>query len=501
MRYQHWHIADGFSSTVRPAISGPSGAVSAAHPLAVSAGQDALAQGGNAVDAAIAAQAVLCVVAPDACGVGGDQFALVADATEIHAISGAGATPRQALKHADEGANSITVPGLAGAWAEMHTRWGSLPFSTILARAIRLAEEGIVLPCALEQTVVAHDARLRRNGAGDWQLVGLPSGQLFVQPALAALLRQFAAQGPQCFYGGNIAASIARRIATYGGAMDVKDMAAHTTHVTRPLSVTLGRDTPQATKVFVQPPPTQGILLGMALRNFTRWTPHDDLQADHIAVELTEASFAYRDRASEGQDLLDVMLEVDPARASRRGGPRAYLHTAGVSVADRSGMVVSSLISVFDDFGSCIFVPELGIVLNNRAGGFTSGTNAWAPGRVPVHTLAPAIVQSGWGTMALATPGADGQVQTLLQVIDRILRRREDIAAAIAAPRWRSEGGKLLIEQGHPSAEGLQALGHDVALRPAGALCFGAVACAGVEAGGEPFAVSDWRRNNWAGVV
>lgn len=496
MAYGHWHIADGFSSSVRPVISGPWGAVSAAHPLAVSAGQDVLARGGSAVDAAIAAQAVLCVVAPDACGIGGDLFALVADGAQTHAISGAGVLPHKATGCADEGATSITVPGLAGAWARMHTRWGKLPFSVLMDKAIHLAEEGIHLSFALEQVVRTHTHRLQRNGAGAWSLVGLKAGELFVQPELAALLRCFVTDGPDCFYTGDIAASLVRRVREYGGALDMQDLAEHQTDVTQPLAVALG-----AATVFVQPPPTQGVLLGMALKNFGQCSPQSDVQADHLAVELTEAAFAYRDRAAEGAALLDVPLPVDPDHAARRGGPRGYLHTAGVSVSDRHGMVVSSLVSVFDDFGSGLLIPDLGITLNNRAGGFTSGPNAWAAGSRPVHTLAPALLRSAGGVMALATPGADGQVQTLLQVIDRIMRRGEDIASAIAAPRWRSEGGKLLMERGHPSEVGLRVMGHDIEERAAGALCFGAVACAGVDAGGEPFTVSDWRRNSWAGVV
>ena len=102
--------------------------------------------------------------------------------------------------------------------------------------------------------------------------------------------------------------------------------------------------------------------------------------------------------------------------------------------------------SVFDDFGSCVFVPELGFTLNNRAGGFTEGANAAAPGKRPVHTLAPAMVTTSQGVFALATPGADGQVQTLLQVLVAIHREQLDLARAIARPRWRSEDGALLIE-------------------------------------------------------
>jgi gamma-glutamyltranspeptidase/glutathione hydrolase len=163
-------------------------------------------------------------------------------------------------------------------------------------------------------------------------------------------------------------------------------------------------------------------------------------------------------------------------------------------------MVISSLVSVFDDFGSCVFVPELGITLNNRAGGFTAGANAAAPGKRPVHTLAPALLSSPEGTLALATPGADGQVQTLLQVLLGLECDGLDLAAAIARPRWRSENGMLLIEERHPCREALAALGHRIVSCPDGDVRFGAVVSAGF-IHGEPVGAADWRRETAVGVV
>jgi len=155
---------------------------------------------------------------------------------------------------------------------------------------------------------------------------------------------------------------------------------------------------------------------------------------------------------------------------------------------------------VFDDFGSCVYVPELGITLNNRAGGFTTGANAAAPGKRPVHTLAPALLTTAQGPLALATPGADGQVQTLLQVIVAIQREGIDLAKAIARPRWRSENGRLLIEQSHPARESLDALGHRLEPLRDGEVRFGAVVSAGY-IDEEPIATADWRRDTCAGVT
>jgi gamma-glutamyltranspeptidase/glutathione hydrolase len=162
--------------------------------------------------------------------------------------------------------------------------------------------------------------------------------------------------------------------------------------------------------------------------------------------------------------------------------------------------VISSLVSVFDDFGSCVFVPDLGITMNNRAGGFTEGANAAAPGKRPVHTLAPAMLSTPQGVLALATPGADGQVQTLLQVLVAIHREGVDLAQAIARPRWRSENSELLIEQSHAAIDRLTALGHRVIPLADGEVRFGAVVCAGW-IDDQPVAVADWRRETAAGTV
>jgi gamma-glutamyltranspeptidase/glutathione hydrolase len=215
---------------------------------------------------------------------------------------------------------------------------------------------------------------------------------------------------------------------------------------------------------------------------------------------LTNAAFAHRDEVAAGSALLARELPIDLERAANRGGPRAYLHTAGVACADAQGMVVSSLVSVFDDFGSAVFVPQLGITLNNRAGGFTAGDNQAAPGKRPVHTLAPAMLRLPLGMLALATPGADGQVQTLLQVLMALHGGESDLATAIAKPRWRSENGGLLIEASHPHVQALRTLGHRITPCTDGDSRFGAVVCAGFLAA-QTVAAADWRRQTAAGIV
>lgn len=477
-------------------LSGRLGAVSAAHPLAVAAGQEMLVAGGTAADAAIAAQAVLCVVMPNACGLGGDMLALVhRPHAPIVAVNGIGAAPSRLLNVSDDGPNSITVPGIVDAWCELSTRAGRLPLPQVLLPALRLAREGMRVSSTLASALLAHRNRLQQGGAQSWIMFDSAVGALVQQPQLASLLELIGTHGRDAFYLGACATAIARAVQTLGGTLSETDLAAHATVIAKPIETNWNKAC-----LAMQPPMTQGVLLNMAVQALSRLNDFPPELSDHVAIELTEAAFAFRSDVAQGEALLAHELFVNFAKASRRGGPRAYLHTAGVATADAHGMIVSSLVSVFDDFGSCVFVPELGITLNNRAGGFTTGANSAAPGKRPVHTLAPALLATEYGVLALATPGADGQVQTLLQVLIAIQREGLDLAQAIARPRWRSENDKLLIECSHPGIESLRVLGHDVATLPDGAMRFGAVVCAGF-VNEQPIAAADWRRETAAGVA
>lgn len=485
-----------FSSVPRPAVAGRLGAVSAAHPLAAAAGQRLLAEGGNAVDALIAAQAVLAVVSPDACGLGGDGFVLLRrPGAPVLAFNGAGPSARAATRAATTGGAAVTVPGLVDLWDRLAAAACRLGLARALRPAIEIAQEGVRADADLLAARDKQRPRLQAGGADSWDLLRLAPGDRFVQPALARLLARIGADGRRAFYEGEIAAAIARAVQATGGALDEGDLAPPVAEVKPPLSLPLGDRV-----LHVQPPQSQGVLLLMALNGFLKGGHRAGPNLAHLGVELTQAAFAFRDDAARGETLLSEPLAVDPDRAQRRGGPRAYLHTAGVAVADAEGTVASSLVSVFDDFGSAVFVPEGGFTLTNRAGGFTGGANAFAPAKRPVHTLAPALLETPEGATALSTPGADGQVQTLLQVILDWAVAGRDLAKAVDAPRWRSEDGRLLVESGHPARDDLLARGHEVVDIPAGDVRFGAVTAAGVQ-DGAPWALPDWRRTTWAGVA
>ncbi|MBI1384990.1 MAG: gamma-glutamyltransferase [Rhizobiales bacterium] len=479
------------NDAIRPLTFGRDGAVSAAHPSAVEAGLAVLARGGNACDAMIAAQAALAVVAPSSCGLGGDLLALVRTPTgDVTAINGTGraASAPRFTDVADDG-RAVTVPGLVAGWQEASRRFGRLDLGGALEPAIALARHGCELARDVTRAVRDQEARLARGGAADWSVARQArSGMKLPQPELADLLAAIAHEGADAFYRGAMAEAIAAAVARTGGMLTADDLARHETAVLDPITVPW-----RGGHVHVQPPMTQGVLLAMCLAALERMDVAGAASLDHLCVELTEASFQFRDRAAEGVALLDERLDVDPQRAMLRGGPRAYLHTAGVASADADGMVCSSLISVFDDFGSAILVPEGGFTLNNRAQGFTVAPNAPRPGARPVHTLAPAMWVEAGRVTALATPGADGQIQTLLQILARSAHSGLALADSIAAPRWRSEGGSLLVERDHPEVGGLTAAGHRVALRESGDMCFGGVVAAGYE-NKNPFATSDWRR-------
>lgn len=477
-------------------IIGIVGAVSAGNPLAASAAGATLAAGGNALDAAITAQAVICVTMPQAAGLGGDMLALVHLDGTTTAFNGTGLSPAiQPNTYETDGGSSAVVPGIVDAWMIAHRDFGHLPLPQVLAPAIRIAAEGFPLDAALARTVVDQRERITRFGAAQWALLGLEEGDMWCQPELAELLSAISDQGRSAFYAGAAASAIAAAAAAHGGTLSTADLDTHTTEVLPPVHTAWAGG-----RLNVQPPSTQGTILAMAAQWLDQSEGVTAANLQHVLVEVTEAAFAHRDSAGRGDALLAEALYVDLERAQHRGGPRAYLHTAGVAVADSNGMVVSSLVSVFDDFGSGVFVPELGLVLNNRAGGFTSGENSPGPSKRPIHTLAPALLEQENGdVLALATPGADGQVQTLLQVLARMRFTDEPLDAAIAAPRWRSQNGELLIEAGHASSEDLAQRGHRIAERRSGDDLFGAVVAAGTSRG-LPYAASDWRRNTTTGA-
>jgi len=489
----------------RPVARGAHGAAACGHRLAATAAVEIFRCGGNALDAAIAAAASLCVLLPESCGLGGDALFMVRDAFgHVEAYNGTGLSPA----HFDgivpsDGAGTATVPGLVAALEDAHARYGSLPFGDLMAPAVRLALDGFPASESLTQALERQSARLDR-GASDWDVAraSVAPGVVVRQPSLGRMLERIGVEGSAAFYTGATAEAIERAVSGEHGALSAQDLLEHRTVQRAPLSQSF-----RGAIVHAQPPSSQAILALMALGELDQLESDRRAQRVHVAVEALEGAFAHRHEITAPgaeERLLRVRLGVDLERAQRRGGPTVATHTTAVATADVNGTVISMVISVFDEFGCATLVPEGGFFLNNRMDGFARDgevTNRAAPSTRPVHTLSPLLVENQERSFAIATPGADGQVQTLTQLLDAVLVERLTFQAALDRRRWRTSRGTLFVEEGceHELIGALLDLGHDVALKPRGDRSFGAAVIAGLEhEHGSALAVADLRRDAWA---
>lgn len=226
------------------------------------------------------------------------------------------------------------------------------------------------------------------------------------------------------------------------------------------------------------------------------------------AVRALKDAFAHKDElARPGGVERFLAAAAGPVFPSATAyAPRGGTHTAAVAAADEDGLVISQLVSVFDPFGSRVLVESAGYLLNNRLGDTASdpaAANAAAPGRRPTHTLSPTLIDDGERVVAIASPGADGQVQTLVQVVQAIADLGLTLPAALERPRWRLVDGVVALEEGTPAASraDVERHGLQTATHPYGHALFGAAVAAGVDRRqGYLFAASDPRREAWAGV-
>jgi gamma-glutamyltranspeptidase / glutathione hydrolase len=487
----------------RPLLSGRRSAVVAAHPLAVSAGLEVAAAGGNAVDSAIAAAATLAVVAPEACGLGGDALMLVdVPGAEPVAFVGAAAAPRRPLLPITEhGPASASVPGAVAAWCEAHARYGAAEVGDVLAGAVRLADEGFPVSAQLAAALGRRDGRLAEGAAG-WRARGAREGETLRQPELAAALEAVRSDGAAGLYRGWVAEAMAA--AAGPGGIRTDDLAGYTVVPEPPVAGRAGR-----ARTWVTPPPSQAALALLALGALGEAAAPGTVAGEHAAVEAVKAAFERRPALAASGDVAALLAEplaATPTRASGLRGATAADHTAAVATADAGGLVVSMLVSVFHEFGSAVLVPDAGFVLNNRLGGLLdAGHDPAAPPPAdvrPPHTLSPMLLELDGRRLALATPGADGQVQTLVQLVRRLEAGGMGPSEALALPRWRAVGGRLAVEASFDASlrEGLAALGHSIDMRPDGDMLFGAAALAGHGRDDGVVAAADPRRETWAAV-
>jgi len=497
------------------------GMIATDHPLASVAGLRVLQEGGNAIDAATCAAAVLWVVTPMMAGLGGDTFIVYHEASSgrVRTLCGSGAAPRAATPEffsshgyktmPPRGMLAPSVPGAVDAAATSLDRWGSGRFTLarLLAPAIHYADAGFPVSERLAGWFEEGAPALAPYPSS--ARVYLPQGRAprvgesLVQKDLAGSLRAIAAQGPRVLYEGDLAERIVAYTRAHGGLFEAADLAAHRSELADPVSATHGDLVIHAT-----PPPSQAFVM-LEMINILA---HDDLgalpwgapQAIHLAVEAKKLAFA--DRLAHVGDPrfvrnpLDRLLSeahakqrrraLDPLHAQETVAPGAIHEQVGETtafvVADQDGNVASYITSLSNAFGCAEVIDGTGILLNNRAGrGFSlvpGHPNIIAPGKRTMHTLMAFLAtREGRPCLAWATRGGDGQAQWAFQVLSAIVDHGMNIQDAVERPRWLSFPAsdpetvaapfELRMEAGFPpeTYEGLRRLGHRVvAPRPTG---------------------------------
>ena len=449
------------------------GIVAAESPLAAQAGARMLERGGNAVDAAIATNAVMGVVAPMSNGIGGDLFAIVYDAkaNRLYGLNASGWAPReltidflhrQGLRAMPQrGVHSITVPGAVDGWQKLADKFGRKKLAEVLAPAIRAAEEGFPVT-EWVSSIWAPNADLLRNdeaAAGTYLIQDhTPKvGEVFRNADLAWSLRQIAQHGRDAFYKGEIAKKILEAMKRHNGTMTPQDLSEYSAEWVEPISTTYHDWT-----VYELPPNGQGIA-ALEMLNILENFPLGEkdfgfgsTKALHAMIEAKKLAYADLARyigEPRGQKLPVAALlskeyakrraqKIDPDRANCEvaagelpaGGDTIYL-----SVVDREGNMVSLIQSNYESFGSGIVAPGTGFVLHDRGGLFSldpASPNALAGRKRPLHTIVPAFLQKDQVRVAFGIMGGWNQAQAHAQFVADIVDFKMNIQAALEAPRF-----------------------------------------------------------------
>lgn len=478
--------------------------VSTSHPRAAQAGLSMIAKGGNAVDAAIAAAAVMAIVEPCSNGLGSDAFCILWDGKGLHGLNASGFSPAawtpdyfRAKYGADaktlpqRGWDAVTVPGAVASWVALSERFGKLPFADLMEPAIAIAERGFLVSTNVQHKWAAAATLPQLTGQPGFREVFLPKGRApFVgehvtMPGAARALRLIGETKGEAFYRGEIADALEANAKANGGALTAADMAAYAPDWVTPVAQDYRGYT-----VHEIPPNGQGITALMALGILSHFDLQgfsaDGVEAQHLQIEAIKLAFAdvYRyvadPRAMEisPADMLDAdylasrARLIDPRRAQRfapgnpvRGG------TIYLTAADASGMMVSFIQSNYQGFGSGVVLPEWGVSLQNRGFGFSLNperANVVAPRKRPFQTIIPGfLTKGGQPVMSFGVMGGNMQPQGHVQTLVRMLDFAQNPQAACDAPRWRfDEGLSINLEPGNSPEllDGLAALGHEVAV-------------------------------------
>jgi len=391
-----------------PAHTFPHAAIATPHYLASSAGLAVMASGGNAVDAAVAANLVLAVVYPHMCGLGGDLFAMVWDDGELAGLNSSGHLPKAAKLEGDSvprhGPAAATVPGAVAGWRALLDRYGSRSIGELSRPAARLAREGF--PRSPGLTRVTAFMREALSNDAEAASIYLADGPL-VQEKLAVTIEHI-----DEFYTGKVARNAPK-------PFTLDDFDAHEAEWVEPM-----RTTWAGHEICEMPPNSRGHL---ALRMLEALEPLDGLSPD-------DAEFHLR------------MIRAHDSVVAPTGGDGDTIY---MCTRDENGMSVSLNQSLFEAFGSCTVIPDTGVLLHNRAAYFKA--EEYGGGKRPTHTLSPAMaLKDGKPSLIFGTMGGDAQVQVHLQLLARIIVARQDPQDAVNAPRWRVYPEGLRAETGLP---------------------------------------------------
>lgn len=430
-------------------------AISSICPYASAVGRDVMENGGNAVDATIAAGAVLTVTSQNFCGLGGDLFALVWEYSSVapaalnasgRAGSGANAQALRDAGHTEipfKGSlDSVPVPGCVDGWEALHEKYGTRPWADLIAPAQELAANGFIAPRSLEQ-----GAALLKGIDGAEEILAAKAGENLRRPRTAAALHAIATEGRSGFYQGEFGTGL---IEMGGGLFTASDLARVQADWEEPLAQVAAGHT-----IWTSRPNSQGYLLSLAMRilDYLEEPADEGMWAHHIIEASRLAGYDRLDFLHEDADAESLLSDAEQRASrispdSRANVTLAQRHggTTYMAVSDAQGMAVSYIQSNASGFGAHLFEPRTGISLQNRGTGFNlrPGHEAeYGPGKRPPHTLLPAMVTRQDGSLRLVagTMGGDAQPQIVTQLLDRILRRGMSVDEAISAPRVRLDAG------------------------------------------------------------
>ncbi|ACA16996.1 Gamma-glutamyltransferase [Methylobacterium sp. 4-46] len=485
-----------FSQPGRSPVYAANAAVATSHPLSTLAAIEVLREGGNAVDAAIAAVAVQGVVDPLMTGIGGDCFALYLPkgAERPIALNGSGRSPAAAedswylergLTIEPTSPHAVTIPGAVAAWDWLVQRHGTRSLGDLLRPAITCAEEGYPV-----QSRVAWDwARNRERVAADpasaaaYLIDGAApaAGAIMRHPALARTLRRIAAEGPRGFYEGPVADDMVATLRARGGLHSLDDFAG-----TAPEEVVPVTTRYRGYDVYECPPSGQGLAVLMMLNVLSGFEVGalPDVDRVHLFAEACKQAYHHRDALFADPVAARVPVShllSEAWRASARGAidmaraqapilwPEvAHADTVYLCVVDRDGNAISLINSIFQGFGSGILAPESGVLLHNRGFSFRvepGHPNTIAPRKRPLHTIIPGmLMREGRAVAPFGVMGGHYQAMGHVELLTGLIDRGLDVQEALDVPRSFAYGGGLELEAGfsEASAAALAARGHAI---------------------------------------